>query len=85
MVYFQHSITEPLDVHRIVLDITTGATEADMPMYLLLTDGTVLVCRNFDVIIRDMKPAKEVFDLLQYLEQKMMDRDQDKPAVEGYQ
>jgi len=85
MAYFKHSIVEPLDVHRVVIDLTSGCQEKDQPMYLLLTDGTVLVCRNFDVMIRDLKPVKEVFDLLQYLESDMMNRDQDKPVVEGYQ
>jgi len=85
MAYFKHSIVEPLDVHRVVLDLTTGCQEKDQPMYLLLTDGTVLVCRNFDVMIRDMAPVQEVFELLQYLESDMMNRDTDKPVVEGYQ
>lgn len=83
--YFKHSITQPLGVHRIVLDLTTGCEEKDQPMYLLLTDATVLICRNFDVIIRDLRPVKEVFDLLDYLEEHMMSRDLDKPVVEGYQ
>ena len=85
MAYFKHSITKPLDVHRIVIDLTSGCEEKDQPMYLLLTDATVIVCRNFDVIIRDLRPAKEVFDLLNYLEEQMMNRDLDKPVVEGYQ
>jgi len=83
--YFKHSIAEPLDVHRVVIDLTSGCEEKDQPMYLLLTDGTVLVCRNFDVMIRDIKPVQEVFELLQYLESDMMNRDLDKPVVEGYQ
>ena len=83
--YFKHSITVPLDVHRIVIDLTSGCEEKDQPMYLLLTDATVVVCRNFDVIIRDLRPVKEVFDLLDYLEEQMMSRDMDKPVVEGYQ
>ena len=85
MAYFKHSITQPLGVHRIVIDLTSGCEEKDQPMYLLLTDATVIVCRNFDVIIRDLRPAKEVFDLLNYLEEQMMNRDLDKPVVEGYQ
>ena len=83
--YFKHSITEPMDVHRVVLDLTTECMEKDQPMYLLLTDGTVLVCRNFDVIIRDMAPVQEVFDLLQFLEEQMMDSSTDKPQPVGYQ
>ena len=83
--YFKHSITKPLGVHRIVLDLTTECQEKDQPMYLLLTDATVLVCRNFDVIIRDLRPVKEVFDLLDYLEEQMMNRDLEKPVVPGYQ
>lgn len=83
--YFKHSIAEPLGVHRVVIDLTTGCAEKDQPMYLLLTDATVVVCRNFDVIIRDLRPVKEVFDLLNYLEEQMMSRDLDKPVVEGYQ
>ena len=83
--YFKHSIADPLDVHRVVLDLTAPCAEKDQPMYLLLTDGTVLCCRNFDVMIRDMKPVQEVFELLQYLESDMMSRDLDKPVVEGYQ
>jgi hypothetical protein len=85
MAYFKHSIAEPLGVHRVVIDLTTGCAEKDQPMYLLLTDATVVVCRNFDVIIRDLRPVKEVFDLLDYLEEQMMSRDMDKPVVEGYQ
>ena len=85
MAYFKHSITEPMDVHRVVIDLTTECMERDQPMYLLLTDGSVLVCRNFDVIIRDMAPVKEVFDLLQFLEEQMMDRTTDKPQPVGYQ
>jgi len=85
MAYFQHSITEPLDVHRVVIDLTTGCLEEHQPMYLLLTDGTVIVCRNFDVILRDMAPVKEVFDLLQFLEEQMMDGTTDKPQPAGYQ
>ena len=85
MAYFKHSIAEPLDVHRIVLDITIECQEKDQPMYLLITDATVIVCRNFDVIIKDLRPAKEVFDLLDYLEDQMMNRDLEKPVVEGYQ
>ena len=85
MAYFKHSITEPMDVHRVVLDLTTECMEKDQPMYLLLTDGTVLVCRNFDVILRDMRPVKEVFDLLQFLEEQMMDTTTDKPQPVGYQ
>jgi len=83
--YFKHSIAEPLGVHRVVIDLTTGCQEKDQPMYLLLTDGTVLVCRNFDVMIRDLRPVQAVFELLQYLESDMMNRDLDKPVVEGYQ
>lgn len=83
--YFKHSIAEPLGVHRIVLDLTTECQEKDQPMYLLLTDATVVVCRNLDVIIRDLRPVKEVFDLLDYLEEQMMNRNLDKPVVEGYQ
>ena len=83
--YFKHSIAEPLGVHRVVIDLTSGCEEKDQPMYLLLTDATVVVCRNFDVIIRDLRPVKEVFDLLDYLEEQMMSRDMDKPVVEGYQ
>ena len=83
--YFKHSITEPMDVAKVVLDINIGCEEKDIPMYLILTYGTVVVCRNFDVILRDMEPAKEVFDMLMYLEDQMMSRDQEKPVVEGYQ
>ena len=83
--YFKHSIVDPLDVHRVVIDLTTGCEEKYQPMYLLLTDGSVLVCRNFDVMIRDIAPVQEVFELLQYLESDMMNRDLEKPVVEGYQ
>lgn len=83
--YIKDTNVEPLDVYRVVLDTTTGVDESIKPLYLLLTDGTVLVARNFDVVLRDMKPAKEVFDMLQHLEEQMIAGTDQTDKPEGYQ